>query len=165
MRRGYPEHVTIVRIAALAEEMGAAGVEPDLFHDRMEMILTRMRQYASEMLEAARINFTLEMDESCQHVSLPIEKRKDFYLVFKEAINNMAKYAAAKNATIRLNYVHRVLELLISDDGIGFNPDHVYSGNGLKNMRARTSQLKGELVIHAKPGEGTHIELKIPVTP
>jgi two-component sensor histidine kinase len=104
-------------------------------NDRMEMILIRMRQYASEILEAAKINFSLDMDAACQHVSLPIEKRKDFYLIFKEAINNMAKYSEAQNANILLNYAQRYLVLTISDDGIGFDPDKTYSGNGLKNMK------------------------------
>jgi signal transduction histidine kinase len=131
----------------------------------MEMILIRMRQYVSEILEAAHISFTIDMDESCSHVSLPIEKRKDFYLIFKEAINNMAKYSNAKNAYIRMTCLHRVLTLTISDDGIGFDPEKIYSGNGLKNMKARAQQLKGELMIQAHPGEGTHIELSIPVTP
>ena len=131
----------------------------------MEMILIRMRQYASEILEAAQIGFSLDMDESCQQVSLPIEKRKDFYLIFKEAINNMAKYSNAKSADIRMGYNHRILTLSIADDGIGFDADKIYSGNGLKNMKARALQLKGELTIQAQPGVGTHIEMKIPVTP
>jgi len=105
-------------------------------NDRMEMILIRMRQYASEILEAAQIGFSLDMDESCQQVSLPIEKRKDFYLIFKEAINNMAKYSNAKSAAIRMGYQHRILTLSIADDGIGFDADKIHSGNGLKNMKA-----------------------------
>ena len=134
-------------------------------NDRMEMILIRMRQYASEILEAAQISFTLDMDDSCHHITIPIEKRKDFYLIFKEAINNMAKYSKAKNATIRMSCLHRILTLSITDDGIGFDPEKIYSGNGLKNMKARAQQLKGGLIIHAQSGAETQIELKIPVTP
>jgi len=134
-------------------------------NDRMEMILIRMRQYVSEILEAANISFTLDMDESCEQVSLSIDKRKDFYLIFKEAINNMAKYSKAKHAGIRMSYLHRELTLSIADDGVGFSPDKIHSGNGLKNMKARAQQLKGELTIHAQPDAGTLIELKIPVTP
>lgn len=134
-------------------------------NDRMEMILIRMRQYASEILEAAKINFTLEMDDSCQQVILPIEKRKDFYLIFKEAINNMAKYSEANHASIELKYAHRNLILDISDDGKGFDADQIYTGNGLKNMKTRAQQLMGNLLIDTRPGNGTHIELTIPVTP
>ncbi len=134
-------------------------------NDRMEMILIRMRQYASEILEAAGIAFTLEMDDACRHLSLPIEKRKDFYLIFKEAINNLAKYAKASEAGIALSYAHRTLRMVIRDNGTGFDTTVSHSGNGLKNMRARAGQLKGALTIVSKPGQGTQIELKIPVLP
>lgn len=134
-------------------------------NDRMEMILIRMRQYASEMLEAAQIPFSIAMDESCAHLSLPIEKRKDFYLIFKEAINNLAKYSHATQVEILMRYEHRLLTLHIRDNGIGFVPEQVQAGNGLKNMKARALQLKGELKMNTQPGQGTSIELILPVLP
>ncbi len=134
-------------------------------NDRMEMILIRMRQYASEILEAAHISFSIDMDEASQQVVLPVEKRKDFYLIFKEAINNLAKYSRAKHASIHIELKHRMLVLLVSDDGIGFDPAQPYSGNGLKNMKARAVQIHGDLSFESKPGDGVRISLKIPVTP
>ncbi|MEO6133487.1 MAG: triple tyrosine motif-containing protein, partial [Saprospiraceae bacterium] len=134
-------------------------------NDKMEMIIIRMRQYASEMLEAAQIPFTIEMDDACKQIILPIEKRKDFYLIFKEAINNLAKYSNANKVDIRLHYVNRLLALLISDDGHGFDPSADQKGNGLKNMKARAEMLRGDLNISSKPGAGTTIALNIPVTP
>jgi signal transduction histidine kinase len=134
-------------------------------NDRMEMIIIRMRQYASEILEAAQIGFTLEMDEGSQHVSLPVEKRKDFYLIFKEAINNIAKYSRAKAVTIQIHVHNRILTLQISDTGVGFDPEVKYPGNGLKNMKARAAQLHGDFRIFSSPGEGTTILLNTPVSP
>ncbi|MEP6647847.1 MAG: two-component regulator propeller domain-containing protein [Saprospiraceae bacterium] len=134
-------------------------------NDKMEMIIIRMRQYASETLEAAQIHFTIEMDDACKQIILPIEKRKDFYLIFKEAINNLAKYSNANKVNIRLHYVSRLLALIISDDGRGFDPVADHKGNGLKNMKARAEMLKGELSIISKHGAGTTIALNIPVTP
>jgi ligand-binding sensor domain-containing protein/signal transduction histidine kinase len=134
-------------------------------NDRMEMILIRMRQYASEILEAAQIPFTLDMDESCRHLVLPIEKRKDFYLIFKEAINNLAKYSRATQADILVKYANRQLQLHIRDNGIGFDPEYLHHGNGIKNMKARSNQLGGQMHIHSTQGKGTQIELEIPVTP
>lgn len=139
-------------------------------NDRMEMIMTRMRQYASEMLEAANISFTLDMDKNCKHIILPIEKRKDFYLIFKEAINNLAKYSEAKSANIQIRYRNKILFLVVSDNGIGFNSGltgnaAVKGGNGLKNMQARAAQLKGEINVTSESGKGTTVTLKIPVSP
>lgn len=139
-------------------------------NDRMEMILIRMRQYASEILEAAQISFTIETDDESRNVSLPIEKRKDFYLIFKEAINNLAKYSNAKQASIRISLSNNVLCLEVNDDGIGFvtpydgEIDKSY-GNGLRNMKARAEQLKGKISIESKQQEGTRINLKVPLSP
>ncbi|HKR05257.1 MAG TPA: ATP-binding protein, partial [Bacteroidia bacterium] len=138
--------------------------------DRMEMILIRMRQYASEMLEAAHISFTIEMDEQCNSLSLPIEKRKDFYLIFKEAINNLAKYSQAGEAHIKINCSGNLLILAISDNGVGFSSLSVdegngATGNGLINMQARAKLLNGQVKITSKQGEGTHVDLRFPLSP
>lgn len=134
-------------------------------NDRMEMIMIQMRQYASEILEAAQIAFSLEMDEACHHLSLSIEDRKDFFLIFKEAINNVAKYSKAKNAAIRIQFKNLILTLQVTDDGIGFDPEGKFPGNGLKNIKARAAQLKGSIAITSKGSEGTTLLLRIPVAP
>ncbi len=134
-------------------------------NDRMEMIIIRMRQYASEILEAAQIAFTLEVDEASQRLSLPIEHRKDFYLIFKEAVNNIAKYSGATNAVISLMVRNGRLQLQLTDNGVGFDSSAVYEGNGLKNMRARAAQLNGDIDIVSTPKTGTVIILSIPISP
>lgn len=134
-------------------------------NDHMEMIIIRMRQYASEILEAANISFTLEIEDEHKDILLPLEVRKDFYLIFKEAINNLAKYSKAKHVTIRLNFNNQLIHLSIEDNGIGFDPSEITSGNGLKNMKARAGQLKGEIAIQSKEGQGTRVDLTIPLTP
>ncbi len=134
-------------------------------NDRMDMVLSRMRHYASEILEAAEIDFTIEMEESCQSIIMPVEKRKDVYLIYKEAVNNLAKYAQATRAEIRLALIQRRFVLTVQDNGIGFDPEKIKSGNGLKNMSARAEQLGGILQIISTPGHGTQIQLSVPVTP
>jgi len=134
-------------------------------NDKMEMIITRMRQYASETLEASQIAFHLEVDKESYNLSLPIDKRKDFYLIFKEAINNLAKYSQATTAHIRIETKKHELCMRITDNGKGFDPQVSYSGNGLKNMRSRAAQLHGELHLDSFPGKGTTIRLTLPLTP
>lgn len=134
-------------------------------NDKMEMIITRMRQYASETLEASQISFSLDVDEDSYHLSLPIDQRKDFYLIFKEAINNLAKYSQATRAQIQIETRKPELIMKITDNGMGFDQQIPYSGNGLKNMRTRATQIQGILYIHSSPGKGTTIELTLPITP
>lgn len=134
-------------------------------NDHMEMVLIRMRQYASEVLEAVNIEVQFKVDEHCRQISLPLETRKDIYLIFKEAINNLAKYSGAQMATIHLYNSKDWLHLKIKDDGRGFKVEEVDMGNGLRNMQFRASQLRGKIHIETHPGKGTLIHLMLPFVP
>jgi ligand-binding sensor domain-containing protein/two-component sensor histidine kinase len=131
-------------------------------NDNMERVLSRMRQYANEVFDAKGIEGTLDFDPNLSNLSLPMDKRRDFYLIFKEALNNLSKYAQCKEATISLNQVDNKLKLVVSDNGIGFDPLSIKEGNGQKTMRQRAERLKAELVIESVVGKGTRVELSLP---
>jgi len=95
-------------------------------------------------------------------------KRKNFYLIFKEAINNAVKYAQANNIWVRIEQQHKELELEVRDDGIGFDKDRMVhpgslSGNGLINIQLRTKEMRGECMVRSHPGAGTILRLKVPI--
>jgi PAS domain S-box-containing protein len=88
------------------------------------------------------------------------------YRIAQEALHNVAKHSQARDASVHLasegNHVH----LQIADSGIGFDPVAVESaGLGLVSMKERVGVLKGHLVIHAAPGRGTRIGVRLPLTP
>ena len=134
-------------------------------NDTLEMMLVRMRQYASETLEAAGIAFQIGMDDNSKQIELTVDIRKEMYLIFKEAINNLAKYSKASTASIHLCAHAQHITLTITDDGDGFEPHQKYAGNGLKNMQARAATLRGQLSIKTSPGSGATLVLDIPLTP
>ena len=68
-------------------------------------------------------------------------------MIFKEAINNLAKYSNAGHAWVRLYKINKTFFLEIKDNGIGFNAQSVINGNGLRNMRERAKSLKGTLTV------------------
>lgn len=84
------------------------------------------------------------------------------YRVLQEAIQNAIKYAEAKNIQVRISEETEKLNILIQDDGKGFEEDQVQVGNGLSNMRKRAEELGGELSIASKDGQGTEIKLSWP---
>jgi len=88
-------------------------------------------------------------------------QRKNIYLIFKEAVNNAAKYSECKNLFVDFHFKKWGCIIKIRDDGKGFNPDIVKKGNGLYNMHKRTEAIKGDLGIHSKPDEGTEVVLKV----
>src|SRR5436190_14971713 len=65
-------------------------------NDNFEKIIIRMRAFAYELLGAKDIEFEFNADESTGKLKLPMTVRKNLYLIFKEAANNMAKYSDAK---------------------------------------------------------------------
>jgi signal transduction histidine kinase len=62
---------------------------------------------------------------------------------------------------ISIRKINNCLQLSLSDDGVGFDTQKVYSGNGLKNLRQRAETIGGELKIRSDHGKGTDIILKI----
>jgi signal transduction histidine kinase len=131
-------------------------------NDSMQKITARMREIATSVLEAKDIDLQFRSDDSTEEVKMDMEARRDFFLLFKEAINNIAKYAKADKASVHLTVHHKRLLMIIKDNGIGFDIDKA-DGNGLGNMYKRAASLKGRLQIQSKPGEGTQITLNIPV--
>jgi ligand-binding sensor domain-containing protein/two-component sensor histidine kinase len=133
-------------------------------NDSMLRITARMREFATGVLEARDIDFTFRVDEVVQDLKLDMEARRDLFLLFKEAVNNLAKYAQCKNAVIDLSIQKDKLLMLIKDDGVGFDVLHADEGNGLLNMKKRAQSLNGTLLIESKPGAGTKVLLEVDLT-
>ncbi|MFN3665146.1 MAG: two-component regulator propeller domain-containing protein [Sediminibacterium sp.] len=131
-------------------------------NDSMQKITARMREIATSVLEAKDIDLLFHTDPSIDEIKLNMEARRDFFLLFKEAINNIAKYSKASLATVHLTVHHKRLLMIIKDNGIGFDIEQA-DGNGLGNMYKRAASLKGRIQIQSKLNEGTQITLNIPV--
>jgi signal transduction histidine kinase len=84
------------------------------------------------------------------------------YFCTLEAINNVAKYAQATAAYVRLRSADGTLRFEVEDDGRGFDPSTA-SGSGLTNMRDRLDALGGSLDVRSSPGAGTTVAGRIPV--
>lgn len=137
------------------------SVNPD--NDRFSNMLIRMREYAVEMLEAKNIDFTFKVSEEIDELKIPMQMRKDYFLIFKEAVNNLAKYSQCSHAAIAIQHTNRNIVTTIADNGTGFDLQAINSRNGLKNMQQRANSIKGKFEIETKPGKGTCITLSIPI--
>lgn len=140
-------------------------------NDNMEKILQRMESYSKPLLAAKNIHLNFEYDPGLLNSNLDMGKRKNFYLIFKETINNAVKYADCKNLSVKITAKKNTIVLVIKDDGIGFRKDKLQSklsdslsGNGLRNMELRAREMKGQCIINTEPGKGTTVCLTFPVT-
>ncbi|HSK12163.1 MAG TPA: triple tyrosine motif-containing protein, partial [Phnomibacter sp.] len=133
-------------------------------NDRFENIMVRMRMLAAEICEATGYRLHLHLDETLNELKLSMDARKNFYLIFKEGINNIAKYAQGTEMWIDLQKNGGMIILIIRDNGRGFDKDEKEHGNGLHNMRERARLLKGNMNIQSRMGEGTKLELIFPIS-
>lgn len=129
-------------------------------NDTMANVLQRMKEFAIEILESQGITLHFEADETVQSLNMSMEMRRDFYLVFKEAVNNAAKYSRASEVRVRVSAGNGILSLEVRDNGRGFNPSQVNSGNGLLNMHRRAERMGGKLEIESEAGAGTSVLFK-----
>lgn len=131
-------------------------------NDNMQKIVARMREYATSLLEARNMEVIFNIQEEVNDIRLNMEARRDFFLVFKEAVNNAAKYSKADKVEIELIAFKNSLQLKVKDNGVGFDPKDADSGNGLNNMQKRADAMQGKLQIKSANNEGTTVILKIP---
>ncbi|QRR00743.1 sensor histidine kinase [Dyadobacter sandarakinus] len=137
------------------------SIKPD--NDYLHRVAARMREYAASVLEPQDIAFNFESTEGDRMLKLRMDDRRNLFLIYKEALNNLSKYASPTRVTISLHCRNGIVALLVADNGTGFDTDAVSGGNGLSNMKKRAAALSGKLVVNASPQRGTEILLTFPL--
>jgi ligand-binding sensor domain-containing protein/two-component sensor histidine kinase len=132
-------------------------------NDSMQRITARMREFATSVLEAKEIALHFAVADEVADVKLNMEARRDFFLIFKEALNNAAKYSKAAEVWVAVAIEGRQLSFLIKDNGVGFDVTKADGGNGLGNMQKRADAVNGKIRLTSKVGEGTTVKLTMPV--
>ncbi|HEV8507088.1 MAG TPA: two-component regulator propeller domain-containing protein [Chitinophagaceae bacterium] len=130
-------------------------------NDSFDKIVFRMRSLAHDVLKTKKIEYLFKYDETLNEISLPMGSRRNIYLIFKEALNNMIKYSRATRASVKILHENKNLILVISDNGIGFDRSVSHNGNGLINMVRRAEEIGGKINIKSEQGAGTNIELNL----
>lgn len=136
--------------------------------DHLEDLAQRMRRFADDLLSARDIALLFRAPDANQRLHLGADLRREVYLVFKEAVNNAAKYASCTRVEVKLRVAGGWLVLRVADDGRGFDPSAFpngrggMGGHGLASMRRRAGSLGGTLEVESAPGRGTAVTLKVP---
>ena len=116
------------------------------------------------------------LQAQARRASLPVEIEADgigrypqdteaaVYFCALEALQNIAKYAGASQATVGLSCSASSLRLTVTDDGAGFDTASTRHGTGLQGMADRLAALGGALHIRSQPGHGTTLSGELPVS-
>jgi signal transduction histidine kinase/tetratricopeptide (TPR) repeat protein len=151
-------------IQHISESLGDIVWNINPRYDDLQNLFVRMKRYASDMMDGKGISYEMRFPEEADKLSLSMERRRDFYLIFKEAVNNLARYSKATAAKVIVEADRKKVCMTVSDNGIGFNIDQAPPGNGIHNMRQRAALRNDLLHIHSEPGKGTTIILEMHTT-
>jgi ligand-binding sensor domain-containing protein/signal transduction histidine kinase len=131
-------------------------------YDTLQDLALRMEVTAKTVLSALDCRFQCHLREGT--LRLPPQHRQSLYLLFKETVTNVARHAQASRVEITIDQRDHTWEMVVQDDGLGFDPAVSHLGNGLKNLRRRADRLNGHLELQSRPGTGTTVRfaLKLP---
>jgi signal transduction histidine kinase len=117
---------------------------------------------------AGRSGVRIEFDAANGGARIPPEMNVTVFRLVQEAVNNALRHAQASNIRVTLSEDANALQLVVEDDGIGFDREAVAQRTkrgehlGLLGMTERVRSAGGELLLDSRPGSGSRIEVRIP---
>ena len=130
--------------------------------DNVRDTIGRMRQHAEDVVSGRGVTLVFRAPEGDENFHVPVNMRRDCFLIFKEALNNAVRHSGCRTVTIDIDTDGSRLHLRIADDGKGFDLQDPREGNGLDNMRRRARGMHGTLEVESAEGRGTTVRLSVP---
>lgn len=134
--------------------------------DTLGDLVAYIRSSAAELMERADLDLETQTRIADPAVKLSTEQRRHLLLITKELLLNVVKHASARHVVLMVEQEDDRLGIAVSDDGIGFVPmDRIGAGTGTTSLYERVKALRGEADLKSAPGEGTHVQITIPLAP
>lgn len=172
-QNGGSDSATARRLTQIAEDArGVIDSMSDIVwaidprRDDLASVFERVRSFASDTLGATGVRWHLTATPQLERHHLTPEQRRALYLIFKEAVSNIARHADCRTASCEITVEHHELVAVVEDDGRGLPLEQRAGGRGgrgLANMRARAAELGGRLEVESRPGAGTRLRLQLPL--
>jgi len=134
--------------------------------DSLQSLVDYIAHFASELFEGTATRCRLDLPHDLPVRPLPPDVRHNIFLIVKEALTNALKHASAREVNVQAKVASGALEINIQDDGKGFTPPAPKvegKQHGLENMRQRAETIGGVLTWQFSPGNGTCIQLTVPL--
>jgi len=136
----------------------------------MKGLVPALEIYVNMLQQNERFSVALQIENEIARLNREAESA--IFAVIQEAISNVRKHAEASQAIIRLAVTEEgYLEVSVRDDGVGFDPGAISQSCaergslGVLTMQERALSLQGSLSIHSRHGEGTEVQLRLPLAP
>ena len=130
-------------------------------------LIPTVRKYVEDFVEKTGLDIQIKV--LAEEVDLRPSHEVVIYRIIQEALNNINQHAQAKRVDIKLELKHNLANVVIKDDGCGFNVGEVLenqvgkSSFGLLSMKERVELVQGSIKFESQRGKGTKITLKIPI--
>lgn len=128
--------------------------------DSLTELFIKIKDNFEDILYYSNILLHMGNLDFLEKVKLPMEYRKNLYLIFKEAMNNCIKHSQCSNIWIDIEQEGKYLIITLKDDGKGFDVSGSNSGNGINNMKDRANMSGGAISISSNVSKGTEIKFK-----
>lgn len=133
-------------------------------NDSLRNLVNYLCLFAQEFLRPTGIQCRLDVPQGLPDLPLNADQRHTLFLVTKETLANAAKYSGATIVQLHVKYQPQLLVFTLKDNGHGFDRAKIRQDrNGLSNIESRMRQIGGEAGISSGPGDGTQVELKLPL--
>jgi len=178
--------VSLLADAGLAESHGT-GKEPLRFHDiaekaralvsgldvivwaidpkrnSLQSFADYLGRYATELFSASDIVCRFKIPIECDPVTMTEAARHSLFLAVKEALNNVIRHASATEVELQISQSPDRLQVVVTDNGRGFDWNKIQPGDGLANLQARLEALHGQCHIESQAGKGTTVRFSVPL--
>jgi signal transduction histidine kinase/ligand-binding sensor domain-containing protein len=130
-------------------------------NDGIYEIAEHIRDIGNELFQETPIDFAYTHNvTSFNSLKLKLDYSRNLTMIFKEAYNNILKHSHASKVEIIIDLINNHdLDIVIRDNGVGFETDTAKSGNGIKNMESRSKRMNGDLVVESALKKGTEINI------
>ncbi|MEP7321764.1 MAG: 7TM diverse intracellular signaling domain-containing protein [Saprospiraceae bacterium] len=136
-------------------------INPD--QDSLEKLLERLQEYTRKMGTIKQMQINFDVPDHLTNSFLPDKVKRNIYLIYKEAVNNAVKYSEASILNIKAKNNFDELEIVLKDNGKGFDTLKIKKGNGLQNMKVRAKEICADLIIASRQDQGCEITLKFKI--
>lgn len=142
---------------AMREVLWLVGARQEMGIDLME----HLKLAASRLLPNREVLW--RQTASDLPISWPVESRRQVFLFFKEALTNIVRHARATRVELSASAHEGIFELIIHDNGRGFDPNAATHGMGLASLQERAKTMHGTMLLDSAPDHGTTITLRTPL--
>ncbi|MBI4810230.1 MAG: hypothetical protein HY800_02055 [Ignavibacteriales bacterium] len=145
------------------ENIGLIVWTVDPRHDELSEVFIYFQRHCNQVCKAAGLTFSTRISDNQKPLTLSPEQRRTLFLIFKEALNNAVRHAHCSSVEFIASVHDHTIDMILRDDGCGFDFHEKSDGHGLANMQMRAVSIGAELKITSQPSNGTKLHLRLKI--